>query len=55
MTAAEDLPGPWAHREAVVNGVRLHYAEAGAGPTVILLHGFPGSAGHPSLRTCGRR
>jgi pimeloyl-ACP methyl ester carboxylesterase len=41
MTAAEELPGPWAHREAVVNGVRLHYAEAGAGPTVVLLHGFP--------------
>jgi pimeloyl-ACP methyl ester carboxylesterase len=30
-----------AHREAVVNGVRLHYVEAGAGPPVILLHGFP--------------
>ena len=31
----------WAHREAVVNGVRLHYVEAGAGPAVVLLHGFP--------------
>jgi pimeloyl-ACP methyl ester carboxylesterase len=31
----------WAHREAVVNGVRLHYVEAGAGPLVVLLHGFP--------------
>ena len=30
-----------AHREAVVNGVRLHYVEAGAGPLVVLLHGFP--------------
>ena len=39
--SAEDLPGPWAHREAVVNGVRLHYAEAGQGPLVVLLHGFP--------------
>jgi epoxide hydrolase 4 len=29
------------HREAVVNGVRLHYVEAGAGPLVVLLHGFP--------------
>ena len=31
----------WRHREAVVNGVRLHYVEAGAGPLVVLLHGFP--------------
>ncbi|MBW3622041.1 MAG: alpha/beta fold hydrolase [Armatimonadetes bacterium] len=30
-----------AHREAVVNGVRLHYVEEGEGPTVVLLHGFP--------------
>jgi epoxide hydrolase 4 len=30
------------HGEAVVgNGVRLHYVEAGEGPLVILLHGFP--------------
>lgn len=26
---------------AAVNGVRLHYVEAGAGPLVLLLHGFP--------------
>jgi pimeloyl-ACP methyl ester carboxylesterase len=26
---------------AEVNGVRLHYAEAGSGPLVVLLHGFP--------------
>ena len=25
----------------MVNGVRLHYVEAGAGPLVLLLHGFP--------------
>jgi pimeloyl-ACP methyl ester carboxylesterase len=31
----------WAHGDAVVNGVRLHYVEAGAGPLVVLLHGFP--------------
>jgi pimeloyl-ACP methyl ester carboxylesterase len=30
-----------AHREAAVNGVRLHYVEAGDGPPVVLLHGFP--------------
>src|SRR6202051_2387810 len=41
----EQTPSPdsqgWAHRWAVVNGVRLHYAEAGSGPLVVLLHGFP--------------
>jgi pimeloyl-ACP methyl ester carboxylesterase len=31
----------WAHHYAVVNGVRLHYVEAGSGPLVVLLHGFP--------------
>ncbi len=29
------------HDEAVVNDVRLHYVEAGNGPLVVLLHGFP--------------
>jgi hypothetical protein len=29
------------HRVVVVNGVRLHVAEAGAGPPLILLHGWP--------------
>lgn len=33
--------GPWTHREAVVNGVRLRYIEAGEGPLLVLLHGFP--------------
>lgn len=31
----------WSHQEAIVNGVRLHYVEAGEGPLVVLLHGFP--------------
>jgi len=31
----------WTHHEAIVNGVRLHYVEAGEGPLVVLLHGFP--------------
>jgi pimeloyl-ACP methyl ester carboxylesterase len=35
------LPGPWAHRDVSANGVRLHAAEAGDGPLVLLLHGFP--------------
>ena len=29
------------HHFARVNGIRLHYVEAGDGPPVILLHGFP--------------
>lgn len=32
---------PLLHRQAVVNGVQLHYVEAGTGPLVLLLHGFP--------------
>lgn len=31
------------HHEAEVNGVRLHWVEAGSGPLVVLLHGFPES------------
>ncbi len=49
--AAEMLTG-WEHREAVVNGVRLHYVEAGSGPLVVLLHGFPCSV-RDSSPTCG--
>ena len=29
------------HAYADVNGVRLHYAAAGAGPLVLFVHGFP--------------
>jgi pimeloyl-ACP methyl ester carboxylesterase len=29
------------HCYATVNGIRLHYVEAGHGPLVVLLHGFP--------------
>jgi pimeloyl-ACP methyl ester carboxylesterase len=32
---------PWTHHEAVVNNVRLHWVEQGAGSLVVLLHGFP--------------
>jgi pimeloyl-ACP methyl ester carboxylesterase len=35
------LPGPWTHRDISANGVRLHAAEAGEGPLILLLHGFP--------------
>ncbi|WP_158057517.1 alpha/beta fold hydrolase [Halorussus halophilus] len=35
--------GPWTHDQILVNGVRLHYVEAGEkdAPLVVLLHGFP--------------
>ncbi len=36
-----ELRGLIEHRTAEVNGVRLHLVEAGQGPLVILLHGFP--------------
>jgi len=35
------LPGPWVHRAISANGIRLHVAECGDGPLVVLLHGFP--------------
>lgn len=35
------LPGNWEHRFRSVNGIRLHCVEAGEGPAVVLLHGFP--------------
>lgn len=35
------LAGPWSHHDYSANGVRLHVAEAGDGPLVLLLHGFP--------------
>ncbi len=41
MERIEAEPGGWASGEATVDGVRLHYVEAGAGPVVLLLHGFP--------------
>ena len=45
MTAAADwaihIDGPWTHRSVSANGTRFHIAEAGDGPLVLLLHGFP--------------
>jgi pimeloyl-ACP methyl ester carboxylesterase len=35
------VPGPWAHRDISTNGTRLHIAECGSGPLVLLVHGFP--------------
>lgn len=34
------VPGPWMHRSVSANGIRLHVAECGSGPLVVLLHGF---------------
>jgi pimeloyl-ACP methyl ester carboxylesterase len=39
MTTAADVQ----HRFVETNGIRMHVAEAGTGPLVILLHGFPES------------
>ncbi len=41
MTATEPEWDALARREILANGVRLHLVEAGAGPPVLLLHGFP--------------
>ena len=35
------VDGPWAHRVVRAHGIALHVAEAGSGPLVLLLHGFP--------------
>ena len=33
--------GPWSHRPVTANGTRFHIVEAGEGPLVLMLHGFP--------------
>jgi pimeloyl-ACP methyl ester carboxylesterase len=35
------VDGPWTHRMVRANGIAVHVAELGAGPLVLLLHGFP--------------
>jgi pimeloyl-ACP methyl ester carboxylesterase len=35
------IEGPWTHRGVHAGGTRFHVVEAGEGPLVILLHGFP--------------
>ncbi|RZS79382.1 pimeloyl-ACP methyl ester carboxylesterase [Motilibacter rhizosphaerae] len=35
------VEGPWEHRMVAAGGARFHVAEAGEGPLVLLLHGFP--------------
>src|SRR5919108_257171 len=39
--AVVQIGGPWTHRSVSANGTRFHVAEAGDGPLVLLLHGFP--------------
>jgi pimeloyl-ACP methyl ester carboxylesterase len=39
--SAVEIDGPWTHRYVNANGNRFHLAEAGSGPLVLLLHGFP--------------
>src|ERR1700729_4169304 len=39
--AAVYVEGPWSPRAVSANGTRLHVAESGDGPLVLLLHGFP--------------
>ena len=34
-------PASFAHRTVEANGIAIHFVEEGAGPLVILLHGFP--------------
>ena len=33
--------GPWTHRDVTANACRFHVVEAGDGPLVLLMHGFP--------------
>jgi pimeloyl-ACP methyl ester carboxylesterase len=35
------VDGPWSHRFVSANGSRFHVVEAGTGPLVLFLHGFP--------------
>jgi pimeloyl-ACP methyl ester carboxylesterase len=35
------IDGPWSHRFVSANGSRFHVVEAGTGPLVLFLHGFP--------------
>lgn len=44
-TRTEDVhvPGNLQHRFVDTNGIRMHIVEAGSGPLVLLLHGFPES------------
>lgn len=36
-----DTTAIWQHRDIITNGIRMHYVTQGAGPLIVLLHGFP--------------
>ncbi|MBA9001897.1 alpha/beta fold hydrolase [Thermomonospora cellulosilytica] len=40
-TSVVQLDGPWTHRAVSAGGTQFHVVEAGEGPLVLLLHGFP--------------
>ena len=33
----------WQHHTALIGELRAHWVEAGSGPLILLLHGFPGN------------
>jgi pimeloyl-ACP methyl ester carboxylesterase len=35
------IPGAWTHRFVNANGIRFHVVEAGTGPLILFIHGFP--------------
>jgi hypothetical protein len=35
------------HRIVETNGIHMHIAEQGSGPTILLCHGFPGGGREP--------
>src|SRR5687768_15975950 len=39
--AAQDFDSQVKHSYADSNGVKIHYASAGQGPLVVMIHGFP--------------
>jgi pimeloyl-ACP methyl ester carboxylesterase len=41
LETVEDAGGVITHRMVTTNGIAMHVAEAGEGPLVVLLHGFP--------------
>ena len=44
IASIDGAAGETKHRQAFVNGVRLHYLYAGKGPAVVLLHGWANTA-----------
>src|SRR5690349_4655411 len=48
---AGQQPQPAAEKDVVIYGQKIHYLEAGSGPTVILLHGLGGNLQNWSFTT----